>query len=275
MRHHSTFAELKAGPDGLQLFSSYNPDLVVALKSAIPASERRFDGNSKAWIVNPKHGQTVARLCREHLGITVDVPQAQIAPKAITRMIQLEYLGQAKDRGDGSQSAFGWIDNGWKVIFPLSVLQSWFCVDPRPGEALTLYGVLGLQRTANPDEIKAAYRRLARQWHPDVCKEPDASQQFQTIKAAYDVLSNPNQKARYEAGLRLTGNLEKDTGRNFQQAGWRCPLRAGWLLVESVQSVGRLVVNRILKWEDITNAQGQTYVPYWPAGAKEFAVRWQ
>lgn len=261
---------LRATPAGIEVHTPYDHGFVADFKRQIPATGRKWDPAGKVWIVAPQHGDTVAQLIAEYFSRQVDVPTARAATPE-TKMIKLEYLGAAKDRGDGTMSAFGYVDGGWNVIFPLPVLQNWFCIESRPNERPTLYGVLGIKSAATPDEIKKAFRRLAKQWHPDVASDQDAAEQFRSIKAAYDVLSDSVQRARYEAGLQLaslTPDQALDDGTR-----WRPPLRCGWLLVESVPQVGRHVVQRILQWEDITK-DGKTMTSYWPYKADMFEVRW-
>jgi molecular chaperone DnaJ len=60
------------------------------------------------------------------------------------------------------------------------------------------YEVLGVSRSADPEEIKRAYRRLARKYHPDVNKEDGAEEVFKEINRAYEVLSEPEVRARYD-----------------------------------------------------------------------------
>ncbi|MDX1517962.1 MAG: DnaJ C-terminal domain-containing protein [Woeseiaceae bacterium] len=60
------------------------------------------------------------------------------------------------------------------------------------------YDILGVARDASADEIKRAYRRLARKYHPDVSKESDAEARFKEMKEAYDVLRDPEKRAAYD-----------------------------------------------------------------------------
>lgn len=68
-----------------------------------------------------------------------------------------------------------------------------------------LYAVLGLARAASAEEVKSAYRKLARKLHPDVNKASDAQQKFTEVQTAYDVLSDPQRRKMYdqygEAGI--------------------------------------------------------------------------
>ncbi len=61
------------------------------------------------------------------------------------------------------------------------------------------YKTLGVARDAGRDEIKRAYRRLARKYHPDVSKEPDAEARFKEINEAHEVLSDAEKRAAYDA----------------------------------------------------------------------------
>lgn len=60
------------------------------------------------------------------------------------------------------------------------------------------YEILGLDRNASQEEIKKAYRKLARQYHPDVNKASDAEERFKEVKEAYDVLSDEQKRAAYD-----------------------------------------------------------------------------
>ncbi len=60
------------------------------------------------------------------------------------------------------------------------------------------YATLGVDKNASQDEIKRAYRKLAKQYHPDVNKEPGAEAKFKEINEAYDVLGDEQKKARYD-----------------------------------------------------------------------------
>lgn len=60
------------------------------------------------------------------------------------------------------------------------------------------YEVLGVSKTASEDEIKSAYRKLAKKYHPDINKEDNAHEKFKEVQEAYDVLSDANKKANYD-----------------------------------------------------------------------------
>jgi DnaJ-class molecular chaperone len=62
------------------------------------------------------------------------------------------------------------------------------------------HAILGLTRDATPDQIRAAYRRLARQLHPDVSTRPDAARRFAAVAEAYELLTDPRRSTRNHPG---------------------------------------------------------------------------
>jgi curved DNA-binding protein len=79
------------------------------------------------------------------------------------------------------------------------------------------YKVLGVARDASQDDIKKVYRKLARKYHPDVSKEPDAESRFKEVAEAYEALSDPEKRAAYD---RLGSGWR--TGQDFQPPpGWQ------------------------------------------------------
>ncbi len=82
------------------------------------------------------------------------------------------------------------------------------------------YEILGVSRDADKEEVKRAYRRLARKYHPDVNKEEGAEERFKEINRAYEVLSEPEMRARYdrfgEAGV---GSAASAGAQDFSDFG--------------------------------------------------------
>ena len=73
------------------------------------------------------------------------------------------------------------------------------------------YLVMGVEKSATPEDIKRAHRKLARKYHPDVSKEKDAEARFKELAEAYDVLKDPEKRAAYD---RLGANYK--AGQEFQ-----------------------------------------------------------
>jgi len=89
------------------------------------------------------------------------------------------------------------------------------------------YQIMGIDRDASQEEIKRAYRKLARKYHPDVSKEPEAEQRFKELGEAYEVLKDPEKRAAYDqlgknwkAGQDFRPPPEWDQGFEFHGGGF-------------------------------------------------------
>jgi curved DNA-binding protein len=79
------------------------------------------------------------------------------------------------------------------------------------------YQIMGIERDASQDDIKRAYRKLARKYHPDVSKEADAEERFKEVGEAYEVLKDPEKRAAYD---QLGSNWQQ--GQEFKPPpGWQ------------------------------------------------------
>lgn len=271
---------ITATAGGLQVATPYDAAFLNEFKQAVPHNARAWQ--RPYWIVEPAYGMLVASLISKYFQTTVTLPTTQAAPAATeTRAVELRYLGRCKERGDGVSSAFGTLDGtSWTLVFPETVLRAHFgAQDQQPHERETLYSALGIAKTNDAGAIKQAYRRMARQWHPDVCKEPDATVRFQAIGHAYSVLSDDKLRHKYDAGLALEASLAS-TRRgangwdNAASIEYRAPLRCGLVLCEGQPKIGRFVVSKIIDWQDIVRGDGKTMVSSWDTDAERVRIEW-
>src|SRR5712692_11011249 len=90
------------------------------------------------------------------------------------------------------------------------------------------YEILGLRRTASAEEIKRSYRRLAKKLHPDINPDKRVEQQFREATQAYELLSDPAKRARFDRGeIDASGSERGFTYARRDAGGGRRPPRPG------------------------------------------------
>jgi curved DNA-binding protein len=102
------------------------------------------------------------------------------------------------------------------------------------------YQVLGVDKSAGKDDIQRAYRRLARQYHPDVNKEPDAEETFKRINEANEVLSDEGKRARYDRFHEQFGDDWAKVPEDYDPRGYAPGPQAGFEGVDLGDLLGGL-----------------------------------
>jgi molecular chaperone DnaJ len=82
------------------------------------------------------------------------------------------------------------------------------------------YDILGISKGASKDDIKAAYRKLAKQYHPDLNKAPDAEKKFKEVQEAYDILFDEQKRAAYDQFGHAAFDQQAGGGNPFQGGGF-------------------------------------------------------
>jgi len=268
--------------------TKYNPHLKDELKAIVPYACRTWIRNPKGrgghWEISTQYRDNVIDLCNKY-GFAVEESGNLSKPKPKKIKFELEYLGLLRHRGENIYTASGWVNNGWNATFPQHVLKQWFGFDLDPGDKPSLYSILSIPSNASGSEIKKAWRRAARSWHPDVCKEPDAEEQFKKIQEAYEKLKDPRFRSAYDAGLFYQKDAEnkkesliRNRHWNDNALDWKPPVRCG--TVQAIAYVvasgfdSKYMIEEILSWDDIVNSNGETMVTYWPPRGDTFKTKW-
>lgn len=262
----------------------FSQAFVNTLKANIPAEHRSFDKDSKAWIVERSYAELIPAIIEEIFGEAVTIPAFKSVTRESKYSFQLDYVGIPKERpGETTKTALGFSKGSWRIIFPESILREYFEQwNGRMNEPDSLFTLLLIPEFATDQEIKSAYRRLARQWHPDVCKEDNAEEMFKKIQSAYSILSDENKRKRYLAGLEFerASNDQREARKAWlnpytgEPYPFIPPLRCGFLTATGSVQVGKLRVSQILSWQDVTNEQGLTMVTSWNKEAKAIDYQW-
>ncbi|KAF9608285.1 hypothetical protein IFM89_008570 [Coptis chinensis] len=148
-------------------------------------------------------------------------PQVMLRPSFTNKMVTSQYGISSKLRCLGSKNSGLLSQESLHVLFNASFQN------PRRSRGSCFvvradgdfYATLGVSKSASKSEIKSAYRKLARSYHPDVNKEPGAEQKFKDISNAYEVLSDDEKRSLYdrygEAGLKGDGMGTGDFSNPF------------------------------------------------------------
>ena len=252
--------------DEYELLFGYDPSIVSAIKTTIPGYARRFDRDTKAWYVHSS-AYSILQQLGSRLNVNIPAPNKQAV--AQTQTIQVIYIGKSKIQSTGEA-----IHNGttghelvaqsglasalvWDVAITEKEMRRWFHADNTVSSG-SLYGVLGVLQSATLDEIKSGFRRMARQWHPDICHEDNAQEMFMRINRAYETLSDKNMRLRYDAGLQF----EAMSQTHVESLLYAPPLRCG-MITGKVKKVGaRNFIETIEDWQDIV-VDNQVLVTSW------------
>lgn len=281
--------------DELIIDTPYSGQFVSDLKRAVPVQCRSWVAPS--WHVDIRYEQTIVTLIDVNYGFKpriIDKPKSH--SDLLVEFFKLEYLGRCKDQMSDELMASGFVNGGWSVLFRESALRNHFEGTPLPSSSQphqpkhreTYYTVLGITNTATQDEIKQAFRRMSRQWHPDVNKtDPDAAAMFIKINEANQFLKDPMRRKKYDfiqkiLAEQLAAEFANSAVSSYASApyydddayGYRAPLKCGMIVAECSKRLGKLVVVRIHSWDDIVNDKGQTMVSSWSMDEKNFVIRW-
>ena len=258
---------------------SYDQYVIAKLKVDIPSTDREYNPTTKAWTLDGKWRDYIVTLLTT-AGFTImgDALHGVVGQRGIVReTIRVNYMGNARKRPDGSVTASGMDERGeWKYLFIFDALSDWFdlpAVTSSPLDAADLYGMFGIARDATGDEVKKAYRRLMRSWHPDVNSDPKAGEVFIALQDGYAVLSDAKRRGRYDVGLSLQPLMPPKAGSDIV---WIPPdgSRCGYVDVEMETGLRTSVIRRIYGWDDIVNTRGQRMIAKWNSSRNEVEYSW-
>lgn len=272
-------AEIRFEPEGMIVDTGYNRDYHAWFKSNVPHADRKWNGIpptewDKTWTVHPRHFQELKQQITRHFGYC-DVVGSP--PGSTVKRVEfvLDYIGRLYTRESGEATASGYVDGSWSVVFPQGVLAAYFNLDLSGRlDTSSLYAVLSVADTAGREEIKKAYRRAARTYHPDHNKEPDANETFIKIQEAYETLYDPTRRAKYDGVRRMLATADTETAAP-KDALWTPPVKCG-IITAMVDTAtrGRWIINEILDWRDQVNEFGETRVCYWVYGEDTYREKW-
>jgi hypothetical protein len=244
--------------------------------------------NKPYWSVNKKYAIDLAELVAIYYNVSVQLPDySNYVPAPEIDVVMVEYIGYCKPRTGNipSPSAYASVNGGWNVLFPEDVLKAFF--NQAGGgsfdidESSSYYAILGITDQAAQDDIKKAFRRLSRQWHPDVCRESGAEEMFKRINDANQVLSDPQKRRKYNAARRIERDASKGQPQDLMAEvyttygnQYRSPFRCGLVTIEYVPMGNKAIVTKILAWDDIVGSDGKIMTSFWSMDLETYVINW-
>lgn len=250
----------------------YNPVFTDAIK-ALPAWTRGWNRDKQQWEIAPLVAPRIIDQLSALSGQSLAAPPADAYHPPVSVTVEALYVGRIKGDGDFAAANVMTLSRQWRAVLWGPAVYRWFGVQPASATPASLYDLIGVSPTASAAELANAIKRQLRQWHPDVCREPDAAERTRRILEARAILLAPAQRARYDAGLEAA-RLAAGRAASRSDGEYRPPLRSGRITGQGYKIVDRWVVADIRHWDDLTDDQGRVAVVSWPHGADEPVVLW-
>lgn len=245
----------------------YDPALTEEVKR-LPSWGRGWVRERKVWQVAPVLAPTLAEWLSNASQTQVTAPPASAYAPLEPMAIRALYVAAVKGERDWAAANVMDERQQWAAVLWGPAVKAWF---GSSNDDTTLYGLLGVSPASDVDTIKRAAKRLLLQWHPDVCREPDAEERTHRIIEAREILTNPKLRARYDAGLRA----QQLVARQLQTTDiYRPPLRSGLIVGRGYIIAGKPVMTQIERWDDLLDDHKRVAVVSWPKGADQPVVRW-
>lgn len=288
------WARVEDAGQSVKFTSSYDRVFINDFKSQVPQNKRKpvyANGKFSHWLVDKSELGKLEGLVDWHFNIklqTSHLIQGFTASQSYQRMLRVEYIGQIKERDDGTMSAYGMTTDliklagkkeplsidSWSIVFPEDVLKKWF-LGGNQSEKLnisTYYSLLNVPQSASQKEVKTAWRKMLMRFHPDYNKDGDAAQMTIKINDAYNILRNPKKRKLYDVGLQMEASLLQ-TNKPKNSSDFSLPIRCGFIMATGHESAGRFIVESIDQWVDIVEG-GKTMVSSWDIASNNLRRVW-
>lgn len=262
----------------LQVSFPYVKGLNNYVKKWIPSSERRYCPITKRWFFNKFYLNNVANGIKQ-FGLFPVIVDLGGESGNNTQEFVIEYLKITYTKKDGTfyklylrnrhianlpdyQMKQWWLDNPYNKPKPLSA------------EASNFYKLLEVDQHCKIEEIKESYRQLAMQFHPDTSTELDAHEIFVRLNSAYEVLTNPIKRKKYDAGITYARMINENGSSVTSRSRFtEPPVKCGRVKAVGKFHLGLFVIDKVLKWQDIIK-DGKLMASHFNTVTNNYEITW-